>query len=83
MYVVVTHALMQIRVVRIPSALMSNFVYTQPNSIWSTIMQQSLSNLIYMAVPNAGIYESNDLITIAVDTHEDAVTVGIILELHS
>lgn len=36
-----------------------------------------------MAVPNAGIYESNDLITIAVDTHEDAVTVGIILELHS
>ena len=46
-------------------------------------MTQSLSNLIYMAVPNAVIYESDDSITIAVDTHEDAVTVGIILELHS
>jgi hypothetical protein len=46
-------------------------------------MHQSISNLIYMAVPNANIVESDSVITVAVDSQEDATTVGIILALHS
>lgn len=48
-------------------------------------MNQSLCNIIYMAVPNATIMEIpfTDKVIIQVDTNEDATTIGIILELHS
>lgn len=46
-------------------------------------MNTSLRNIIYMAVPNASITETDSRITIEVDTQEDATTVGIILELHT
>ena len=46
-------------------------------------MNTSLTNIIYTAVPHASIFESDSLITIAVDSQEDATTIGIILALHS
>ena len=48
-------------------------------------LNTSLTNIIYTAVPNASIYDIpfTDKVIIAVDSQEDATTIGIILALHS